>query len=32
MSVIDKGRLEEYIYYISSMLKQEDFYDTFTMG
>lgn len=29
MSVIDKGRLEEYIYYISSMLKQEDFYDTY---
>lgn len=29
MAVIDKGRLEEYIYYISSMLKQEDFYDTY---
>ncbi len=32
MAVIDKGRLEEYIYYISSMLKQEDFYDTYING
>lgn len=32
MAVIDKGRLEEYIYYITSLLKQEDFYDTYING
>lgn len=26
---IDRRRLEEYIYYINSLLKQEDFYDTY---
>lgn len=32
MAVIDKGRLEEYIYYITSLLKQEDFYATYING
>lgn len=29
---VDKQRLEEYIYYITSILKQEDFYDTYLEG
>lgn len=29
---IDKKRLDDYIYYINSLLKQEDFYDTYMEG
>ena len=29
---VDKQRLEEYIYYITSILKQEDFYDSYIDG
>ena len=29
---IDKKRLDDYIYYINSLLKQEDFYDTYMDG
>lgn len=30
--MIDKKRLDDYIYYINSLLKQEDFYDTYMEG
>lgn len=29
MALVDKKRLDDYIYYITSLLKQEDFYDTY---
>lgn len=29
MALVDKRRLDDYIYYITSLLKQEDFYDTY---